>query len=184
MDKRYGKKLKKEDLIGRENGILVCIDLVDIVHKKNNWDYIVLAKCKNCGSIFKISWNNFRASSRKNCKSCIHCMGKMMEDSRTKETGFTKHERLRFATIKNGAKQRNLEFKLSDNELKTLMCEKCRYCGKEHADGIDRIDSSKGYTIDNVVPCCAICNRMKSNYPFDLFKSQVEKIYKTLTNED
>jgi hypothetical protein len=28
-------------------------------------------------------------------------------------------------------------------------------------NGLDRIDSSKGYTRDNVEPCCVICNTMK-----------------------
>lgn len=30
-------------------------------------------------------------------------------------------------------------------------------------NGMDRIDSSKSHTIDNIVPCCFICNRAKSN---------------------
>ena len=30
--------------------------------------------------------------------------------------------------------------------------------------GIDRIDSNKGYTKDNVISCCEMCNRMKSDY--------------------
>jgi len=30
-------------------------------------------------------------------------------------------------------------------------------------NGLDRVDSSKHYTLDNVVPCCTVCNRAKSN---------------------
>ena len=29
--------------------------------------------------------------------------------------------------------------------------------------GIDRLDNSKGYEIDNIVPCCFVCNQVKSN---------------------
>ena len=34
--------------------------------------------------------------------------------------------------------------------------------GYDH-NGIDRIDSSKNYTIANVAPCCKICNYAKSD---------------------
>lgn len=34
--------------------------------------------------------------------------------------------------------------------------------GYDH-NGIDRVDSSKGYSAENVVPCCKICNRGKAN---------------------
>ena len=27
--------------------------------------------------------------------------------------------------------------------------------------GLDRLDNSKGYVLDNVVPCCDKCNRLK-----------------------
>ena len=30
-------------------------------------------------------------------------------------------------------------------------------------NGLDRVNSSKGYTLDNVVPCCKICNTAKNN---------------------
>lgn len=29
--------------------------------------------------------------------------------------------------------------------------------------GIDRLDSNKGYTVENIVPCCFTCNQVKSN---------------------
>lgn len=183
MDKRYGTQLTKEDLIGKENGVLVCIDLIEVVHKKNYWDYVILAKCKNCGNIQKMTYNNFRSSSRKNSKSCRNCVGKYIMNARTELTGLSKHERLRLAGIKNGAKQRKKEFLLENDEVKELLNKPCVYCGKQHADGIDRIDSSKGYIKNNVVPCCAICNRMKNNYSVEFFKSQIDKIYKWLHHE-
>lgn len=40
----------------------------------------------------------------------------------------------------------------------------CVYCGDEIVTvGVDRVDNAKGYVMDNVVPCCAICNSMKSS---------------------
>jgi len=57
---------------------------------------------------------------------------------------------------------------------------KCFYCGVTEAEilnlsiysqigllveslGVDRIDSDKDYTLDNIVLCCLACNKVKSN---------------------
>lgn len=44
---------------------------------------------------------------------------------------------------------------------------KCHYCGSKLNStgyGLDRKDSNKGYTKDNVVTCCGMCNRTKNCY--------------------
>lgn len=42
----------------------------------------------------------------------------------------------------------------------------CHYCG-QHIEtlgsSLDRKDSDKGYTLDNVVPCCGDCNKVKND---------------------
>jgi hypothetical protein len=45
------------------------------------------------------------------------------------------------------------------------------------ANGIDRLDNTKGYTIDNCVPCCPDCNEAKSNMTEEAFLKHIEKIY-------
>lgn len=50
---------------------------------------------------------------------------------------------------------------------------------KEYAvlcNGIDRIDSSKGYEIDNCVSCCLQCNYMKHEMSQKQFYDKIEKI--------
>lgn len=44
-------------------------------------------------------------------------------------------------------------------------------------NGVDRIDSSKGYEIDNCVPCCGECNTMKMDYSQDDMFHKVKLIY-------
>lgn len=44
-------------------------------------------------------------------------------------------------------------------------------------NGIDRIDSSKGYEEWNCVPCCKRCNRAKSSMSIEEFKQHIKKIY-------
>lgn len=39
----------------------------------------------------------------------------------------------------------------------------CVYCGTTEQLGCDRVDNSKGHTVDNVVPACADCNIMRGD---------------------
>ena len=41
-------------------------------------------------------------------------------------------------------------------------------------NGIDRLDSSLGYTKDNIVTCCKICNYAKNKMKFEDFKMDIE----------
>jgi hypothetical protein len=44
------------------------------------------------------------------------------------------------------------------------------------ANGIDRLDSSLGYTIENCVPCCFPCNQRKMDTPPEEFLEHMRKI--------
>ena len=95
---------------------------------------------------------------------------------------------------KRNAKRRNIDWNLTDEEARDFMNLPCYYCGKAPtlvspamqkqlngyflANGLDRINNDKGYTKNNVVPCCKLCNRAKFNLTIDEFKIHVEKIYK------
>jgi hypothetical protein len=43
-------------------------------------------------------------------------------------------------------------------------------------NGIDRKDNSKGYTIDNVVSCCFICNKGKWTQSVGEFKTWLTRV--------
>lgn len=86
-------------------------------------------------------------------------------------------------------------------QLKFLVQLECVYCGKEPSNrfrvkykvdgkyqriedqsleirysGLDRIDSSKGYVLGNVVPCCSECNGMKTDHELSGWFSLMERI--------
>lgn len=59
----------------------------------------------------------------------------------------------------------------------------CNYCGgllPETGVALDRIDSTLGYTVENVAPCCTRCNSIFMMYNKDETYSHIEKmmIYK------
>ena len=86
---------------------------------------------------------------------------------------------------RHSARSRKLQFNLSLLQCCEMFKSPCYYCGsppsrqvakyagerrlKENpqllsllVNGIDRIDSRLGYTSENTVPCCKICNRAKA----------------------
>jgi len=98
----------------------------------------------------------------------------------------------RYQVYRQGAKNRNLDFELTRDEFAIITEKPCHYCG-EYSDvyfdkpysGIDRVDSSIGYVVNNVVPCCTMCNRMKLDYNINTWVEKMKKILSHLedTNE-
>jgi hypothetical protein len=83
-----------------------------------------------------------------------------------------------FNRYRNSANGKGFEFKLSVDELEAVITKDCHYCGSNASrtvvegndefvcNGIDRIDSSKGYIIGNILPCCSICNYAKRDMSY------------------
>ena len=87
-----------------------------------------------------------------------------------------------YSSMRSRCRRDNLQLSITKNEVKTLSQQNCCYCGapprnvarknkgkiKYFRDtifaynGIDRVDSSKGYEPNNVVPCCKVCNTAKN----------------------
>jgi 5-methylcytosine-specific restriction endonuclease McrA len=75
--------------------------------------------------------------------------------------------RSKFLYAKADAKRRKLEFSVTQKHLESMWLKGCTYCGKdllsETGISADRLDNNLGYTEANIVPCCGICNSIKSN---------------------
>jgi hypothetical protein len=83
----------------------------------------------------------------------------------------------RISNIKGGAKRRGMEMMLLDKEIAALIAAPCRYCQfGDELIGIDRVNNNVGYCVDNSVPCCDTCNRMKSDTPVEKWFAQMERV--------
>jgi len=100
-----------------------------------------------------------------------------------------------FSIYKKQALSRNHVFELTLDQFKIITKQNCLYCGSKPLNvcnrekyscsngnyiynGIDRKNNNKGYTKENVVPCCKICNSMKSKLSGKEFFDHISKIYK------
>ena len=98
---------------------------------------------------------------------------------------LTKTKNGRMSSYKRGAALRNLEWRLTEEEFVSYWQLPCSYCGSPiKTIGLDRIDSTKGYFVGNVIPCCTTCNKMKMDLAREDFLSHVKKIAEFLNEND
>ena len=134
------------------------------IHKRDQSGKIILKKCSRCGEW--LSLDNFWKNA--SCKDGYH--------NECKNCCYTAKEN-RYNIYKKNAKKRNIDFNLTKQQFYDLTAQPCYYCGElNNYNGIDRVDSSKNYTLDNCVPCCSYCNKMKMDYSKDFWLSHMKKI--------
>jgi len=158
---------------------------VDDEHRK----FKILCHCGNTHLMQRI--NLFRRIKHKEDIVCKEC-GRIKTDKSHAKTDYPTFVKRVSRLIKVGATVRKLDFNLSLIEIEKLINQDCFYCGNKpilyfnprqytteyKRNGIDRIDSSIGYNINNCVSSCKLCNSMKLDSRQKEFLEQVNKIYK------
>jgi hypothetical protein len=80
--------------------------------------------------------------------------------------GYRRNAKAVFSNAKSQAKSRKLEWDITLEQLVRLRSNVCHYCQfplAETGTGLDRRDNDAGYTLSNVIPCCADCNRTRGD---------------------
>ena len=70
----------------------------------------------------------------------------------------------KYITYKSGAKRRGYDFNLTEEQFTAILNKPCMYCGSTENIGVDRLDNSKGYDVDNCISCCSMCNMSKRHH--------------------
>lgn len=166
-------------------------------------------KCVKCGREQDININTMKSKKIAACYFCTHPEAKERPKYHTKTLKFMPIDERMYNSyksnmeknVRNGKEYR--KFNLTLDQYKTLIHSNCYYCGAKptadnqwnksnrrkgdptivYVNGIDRIDSTKEYTIDNCVACCPICNSMKSTLSTSEFKSHIKRIYQKMFND-
>ena len=125
--------------------------------------------CVDCGK----EYNKFNTLNNQDSKRCSHCNEnqqnqdtKRIRERNYKNETFNNKERY-YKEYINNALRREYEFTLNFDEFSAIVDKECFYCHHNidnETNGIDRVDNTKGYTKENTVPCCEMCNRMKMAY--------------------
>lgn len=107
-------------------------------------------------------------------------------------------QRAHYTHYRATSKRRKIDFNLTQDEFISITIQACHYCGLEWSsdycyrkrksgapkyqgvyryNGIDRINSNKGYEKGNCVPCCKSCNYAKAQMTVGEFKAWVKRVY-------
>jgi len=177
------------DEVGNRYGRLIVLD-----RRGSNarGEAMWLSECR-CGNLVIVRGTNLRSGNTKSC-GCLQ-REKIRESNKLVSknilpSGEGSFSQL-FAQMKYSAKRRGYEWQLTKKQTHILTQGSCFYCGIEplqqiksvryHGaylyNGLDRIDNRRGYTIDNVVPCCSKCNYAKHTMQQEEFKVWIRRIY-------
>ena len=184
-DKPYIPRRKIKDLTGKKFGRWTVIRRAENFKHNTRWECICDCK-KDCNDTSIVCSSSLVNGSSKSCG----CFGREKSSLPYGQASFNRMIR----TYRRHAKDRNISFDLSEDDIRNLTQQNCYYCNAEPNqtikskdcngdyiyNGIDRLDSSLGYTIQNSVPCCGKCNAMKMAMSFSDFKSQILTIVKNM----
>lgn len=87
----------------------------------------------------------------------------------------------KLAINKEQAADRGYCWEITDEHAIKLYTSPCHYChrigsGYDPNNGIDRKDTFKGYTAENSLPCCGMCNFAKGRRSYEQMMEYIETI--------
>lgn len=191
----------KADYTGQRRGrLLVQKAIIEPDSFRNNWG---LWKCIcDCGKEVEVRGDYIKSRTKNSCGCLRNEAAKAWKRKRSHETVTLTAQ---YGAHRRMARDKNSN-PLPKDVWKSIIALPCYYCGdidtrnvatsadykkysgpnltdeerlmcEKKINGIDRIDSDKGYNIDNVVSCCTRCNWMKSNQSVTNFIKKTEQIH-------
>ena len=185
--------MKPIDLIGKKFGKL---EVVGMSEKRGNRKQIKWNCICDCGNTHIVTGESLREGKSKSC-GCLRKEIKAHNYNKDRQEAILK---ILYFHLKRKHKKKSNEPIISFSEFQKLSFQKCSYCGLENSriiedryndsksqdkisdtiikiNGIDRINSKKGYIKNNVAPCCLFCNRAKMDMTKQDFMKWIKRIY-------
>ena len=142
----------------------------------------------SCGTEIVRYGGSLRSGATESC-GCLR--SERISDAQKSPYGVSAFNTL-IRGMKRGAKQRGYTWDLTSTQVRQLTTQPCYYCGEEPSqgasrvwpngvylyNGLDRVDNKLGYIINNVVPCCGICNWGKKAMTQEEFLTWISRVYK------
>lgn len=125
----------------------------------------------------KLRRDNIRKNNPEKHKQQLDYLKKWRIENREDQSLKNKTAERKYKMYISSAKRRNHNFTLTFEEFKILFESDCKYCGKENANGVDRVNNQIGYIFNNCVSCCDMCNKMKWRHNDKIFLEHIRKIY-------
>lgn len=156
------------------------LTLIRAIGRDQNRNLIWRTKC-DCGLVVSRRESTFHNTETPACEICFNKnkIGRNAGRKHSRWKGYKGVCGSSFYRAKAGAESRNLEFNITIEQMGDLLEQQDYLCALSGimiaADdrirdaSLDRIDSSRGYTIDNIQWVHKDVNRMKLDYPQERF---------------
>ena len=190
-----------KDKTGLRKGFLTVLrlDIERSIKKRTVW----ICRC-DCGNLKSIDNSNLRPSGK--TVSCGCYQRKRIKEPRkpqaSRMSAYDRAIRVVWDAYRKRARLSELVFGLSFDQFVWYLRQPCWYCGtlggnclntqKRHRtqilpifatyNGLDRLNSDKGYLPENVVSCCGKCNWAKGTMGYIEFLTWISGIYKNRAN--
>lgn len=163
MRRKLGKKVRRNCQANLETGMKICYD----------------SECASTGEEQPLSNFSKNKSTLDGFSGiCRSCRTQQDLDNLDKIKLWRKGPTYAFSMYRSAAKQYHRTFTLTFAEFMIFWQKDCIYGCKIETIGLDRIDSSQGYALNNCQPMCYPHNRMK----MDLSVGEFVKLCKMVVN--
>lgn len=168
----------KRDLTGNVYGMLTVIGMKQDLSKSRDWR----CECRcECGNIHIVHYSSLWQNKTTSC-GCRRDQYKKNTGKNSKQfTGYEGVTGSHYNNIRKGAIQRNINFNLTPKDLWELALKQNQRCkltnlpldftNKNTTASLDRIDSTKGYELNNIQWVYKSVNVMKNVFETDYFIS-------------
>lgn len=175
-------------LIDLTNYKIGKLTIVHRIKRKNNPVVYWLCRCE-CGNMRTVNGEYLRKNRITSCKECAEY--KFKGASNMGDAAFNSL----YKGYERNAKSRNIKFSLSKEQFRIITSSNCFYCDKSPSqnaktsqsyrgnyiyNGIDRVDNTIGYVVNNCVSCCKTCNRAKYQQTQQEFGDWIKSVYKNM----
>jgi hypothetical protein len=111
------------------------------------------------------------------CNKIVYALSKSLKCGNTKSCGCTRKPRIKNPKVYKKVFSRYSDGNLTLDKFLELTKLNCTYCNSKPNNnykgfiysGLDRVNSNLPHNVDNIVPCCILCNRFKSNLSLNNF---------------
>jgi len=189
---RIDRKTIVEQCIGQRFSKLIVLEFVEYrPTPKGARIPIVKVRC-DCGLEKNVSLWDLRRGKTKTCN---------LNHPHYEDRSMPAFNMIFEHSYKRRAEKTGLEFTITREQFREISQRPCHYCGAPPShtsrrgkrkqrgvfltgnhlsqfayNGLDRKDSSKGYTLKNVVPCCGTCNHAKHTMSYEDFIAWLDRI--------
>ncbi|VVB52037.1 Uncharacterised protein [uncultured archaeon] len=182
----------KVDLIGQKFGRLLVLSSAKSRHSRAYW----VCVC-DCGTVCMAMGKDLRRHKKQSC-GCLRREANQLKAARMQESRLLPDGEaafnLLFASYRCSSEKRNIAFNITKEKFRELTQGCCFYCGMSPSQpyktafdrenlrdgytysGVDRKNNSLGYTDENSVSCCKLCNWMKNKFDVEIFLRHCNRV--------